>query len=137
MAGTFENKVLTHGFGRLSNWQGRSGRAYTLISENFDHFAMDEADLHLLAKGSHVLWVGSTDELVSDPMSRTRFRLALDEADPTLGQGERFLGIGILHVVRATVVRRAVALIETMSRRTHASHVPFAKMCRRIALTLQ
>lgn len=80
MVGMFEN-VVSHGFGRLSNWQGRSGRAYTLVSENFDHFAMDAADLHLLAKGNHVLWVGSTDELVSDPMSRTRFRLALDCAD--------------------------------------------------------
>ena len=42
---------------------------------------MADAELYLLAKGSHVLWVGSTDELVGDPMSRSRFRLALDCAD--------------------------------------------------------
>ncbi|MBU1335312.1 MAG: hypothetical protein ACK4G5_03505 [Devosia sp.] len=81
MAGTVENNVLIHGFGRLSNWQGRSGRTYGLVSENVDHFAMGDSDLYLIAKGSHVLWVGSTNELVSDPMSRTRFRLALDCAD--------------------------------------------------------
>ena len=81
MVGIGENKVLTHGFGRTSNWLGRSGRAYCMVSENLEHFALGDADLHLLAKGSHVLWVGSTSDLVGDPMSRTRFRLALDCAD--------------------------------------------------------
>jgi hypothetical protein len=76
-----QNNVLTHGFGRLSNWQGRSGQPYGLISENVDHFAMNDADLYVITKGSNVLWVGSTDELVSDPMSRARFRLALDCAE--------------------------------------------------------
>ena len=76
-----ENRVVNHSFGRESHWQGRSGRAYDLISENFDHFAMGEAELYLIAKGSHVLWVGSTDELVVDPLSRARFRLAMDCAD--------------------------------------------------------
>ena len=78
MAGSIENRVVMHGFGRLSNWQGRSGRAYGLVSESLERFAMRDADLYLIAKGNHVLWVGSTGELVGDPMSRTRFRLALD-----------------------------------------------------------
>ena len=81
MAGNTENRVLIHGFGRLSNWLGRSGRAYGLVSENLERFAMADADLYLIAKGSHVLWVGSTGELVGDPMSRSRFRLALECAD--------------------------------------------------------
>ncbi|MET3928010.1 hypothetical protein [Devosia sp. 2618] len=81
MAGIVESKVLVHGFGRHSNWQGRSGRAYDVISENLEHFAMGDSDLYMIAKGSHVLWVGSTGELVGDPMSRSRFRLALDCAD--------------------------------------------------------
>lgn len=80
MAG-IENRIVAHTFGRQSSWQGRSGRAYGLVSENPEHFAMSDADLYLVAKGNHVLWVGSTGELVSDPMSRTRFRLALDCAD--------------------------------------------------------
>ncbi|SRR5690554_5788240 len=84
MTGTYENRVLSHGFGRRSNWQGRSGRSYDMISENLEQFAMDDAALYLIAKGNHVLWVGSTDELVGDPMSRTRFRLALDCADRVL-----------------------------------------------------
>lgn len=81
MASSLESNVLVHGFGRQSLWQGRSGQTYDLLSENLEHFAMDDAGLFVLAKGSHVLWVGATAELVSDPMSRTRFRLALDCAD--------------------------------------------------------
>lgn len=78
MAGIVENRVVIHGFGRTSSWLGRSGRAYGMISENVEHFAMSDTDLYLMAKGSHVLWVGSMAELVGDPMSRRRFRLALD-----------------------------------------------------------
>lgn len=75
MAGFVENTIVN--FGRSISWQGRSGRAYGLVGESLD-FAMGEADLYLIAKGGNVLWVGSTSELVSDPLSRTRFRLALD-----------------------------------------------------------
>jgi len=81
MAGSVENNVLVHGFGRLSTWQGRSGQSYRMVSENLEQFAMGDTELFLLAKGSHVLWVGATSELITDPMSRTRFRLALDCAD--------------------------------------------------------
>jgi len=81
MARSVENNVLVHGFGRHSNWQGRSGQTYGLLSENLEHFGMNDAHLFVLAKGSNVMWVGSTDELVADPMSRKRFRLALDCAD--------------------------------------------------------
>ncbi|QYO76463.1 hypothetical protein [Devosia salina] len=62
----------------LSHWQGQSGRDYGLNAESLDDFAMRESDLYVIAKGSHVLWVGSTEDLVADPMSRTRFRVALD-----------------------------------------------------------
>ncbi|WP_375599194.1 hypothetical protein [Devosia sp. Naph2] len=62
----------------LSQWAGLSGRAYALSSERLDSFAMSESHLYVIAKGGHVLWVGSTQELVADPMSRRRFRLALD-----------------------------------------------------------
>ena len=61
-----------------AHWQGQSGNLYALRPENLDSFAMAEADLYVIAKGSHVLWVGSTQDLVADPMSRRRFRLALD-----------------------------------------------------------
>ncbi|HLV83162.1 MAG TPA: hypothetical protein VKY62_05245 [Devosia sp.] len=72
---------MTHNFIRHSHWQGRSGRDYDLAIENFEHFSMDDTALYLIAKGSHVLWVGSTSELVGDHLSRSRFRLALDCAD--------------------------------------------------------
>lgn len=81
MASIIESNVVVHGFGRHSNWLGRSGQSYGLVSENLDRFAMGDTNLFLLAKGNHVLWVGSSDELVADPLSRTRFRLALDCAD--------------------------------------------------------
>ena len=90
-----ENRVVTYAFTRQTQWQGRSGRGYDVVSENLELFAMGDADLYMIAKGSHVLWVGSTGELVGDPMSRTRFRLALDCADRVFrvlspgGAGER------------------------------------------------
>tara|TARA_R110002124_G_scaffold144122_2_gene308974 strand:- start:7297 stop:7638 length:342 start_codon:yes stop_codon:yes gene_type:complete len=80
MVGNY-NTVVSHSFGRHSHWQGRSGRSYDMISENLDHFALGDTELYLLAKGNHVLWVGATSELVGDPLSRARFRLALDCAD--------------------------------------------------------
>ncbi len=60
------------------HWQGHSGHRYGLQPRAIDKFAMEEAELYLIAKGSHVLWVGSTQDLVADPVSRSRFRLALD-----------------------------------------------------------
>ncbi|ODT71028.1 MAG: hypothetical protein ABS75_09850 [Pelagibacterium sp. SCN 63-23] len=64
--------------GRLAHWHGRSGHPYDLTGESLESFSMQAGDLYLIAKGSNVLWVGSTEDLVNDPMSRTRFRLALD-----------------------------------------------------------
>jgi hypothetical protein len=81
MAPSAEITVLPSGFGRATHWQGRSGRVYDLLSENLEHFSVAGEDLFLVAKGGHALWVGSSEDLVSDPMSRTRFRLALDCAD--------------------------------------------------------
>ena len=81
MAPSAEIRVLSPGFSRATHWQGRSGRIYELLSENLEHFSVADDHLFLVAKGGHALWVGSTEELVSDPMSRTRFRLALDCAD--------------------------------------------------------
>ena len=75
------SKVVMHSFGRHSHWQGRSGREYDLLSEPLEHFALADTELHLLAKGSLVLWVGATSDLVGDPLSRSRFRLALSCAD--------------------------------------------------------
>jgi hypothetical protein len=78
---TSKNRVVAHSFNRPASWQGRSGRAYSVVSENLELFSMNDAELYMIAKGGHVLWVGSTGELVGDPMSRSRFRLALDCAD--------------------------------------------------------
>jgi hypothetical protein len=76
-----ETAFRTLGSQRQQRWQGRSGRFYALVGLGFDSFAMDGADLYLIAKGGHVLWVGSAGDLVADPLSRSRFRLALDCGD--------------------------------------------------------
>ena len=69
------------GFTRVVSWTGRSGQSYGLVGESLDRFAMTETDLYVIAKGGNALWVGSTLDLVSDPLSRSRFRLAMDCAD--------------------------------------------------------
>ncbi|WP_375452430.1 hypothetical protein [uncultured Devosia sp.] len=81
MASLDAQQLKASGFARLVSWTGRSGRTYGLIGENLEHFAMTPSDLYLIAKGSHPLWVGSSADLVGDPLSRSRFRLALDCAD--------------------------------------------------------
>ena len=81
--GTLRNKQS--GFALVVSWMGRSGRAYGLVGESLDRFSMTETDLYVIAKGGHALWVGSTVDLVGDPVSRSRFRLALDCADRVLG----------------------------------------------------
>lgn len=67
--------------GRLSHWHGVSGRDYALVGEPLDSFAMQNSHLYVIAKGGHVLWVGSADDLVADSASRARFRLAMNCAD--------------------------------------------------------
>jgi len=62
----------------MMDWQGGSGRHYQLSLENLDSFVMHDADVYLIAKGSYVLWVGTAADLVAEPNSRVRFRLALD-----------------------------------------------------------
>jgi hypothetical protein len=66
---------------RQVHWRGRSGRDYQLVGQTLDRFALEEDELYLIAKGRLVLWVGSSDDLVADSTSRSRFRLALDCAD--------------------------------------------------------
>lgn len=68
------------GFARTASWRGRSGRTYWLSPENLADFLLDEA-LHVIAKGTNVLWVGSAEDVIADHASRSRFRLALGCAD--------------------------------------------------------
>ena len=62
-------------------WRGRSGRHYTLRPARLEDFALRNNDLYLVARGSLVLWAGSSDDVIHDAESRARFRLALDCAD--------------------------------------------------------
>lgn len=62
-------------------WRGRSGRSYGLRPLALESFLLAPDHLYLVAIGNHVLWTGTGDDLVSDPDSRARFRLAMDCAD--------------------------------------------------------
>jgi len=81
MAASTDSIALMSTATRRVNWRGRSGRAYQLVGESLERFALEEHELYLIAKGHLVLWVGSSGDLVADATSRSRFRLALDCAD--------------------------------------------------------
>ncbi len=65
----------------VMDWQGRSGAHYALICEHLGSFVMSEADLYVIARDDHVLWVGSSLDLVADPASRAQFRRAMQQAN--------------------------------------------------------
>ncbi|MBD8067078.1 hypothetical protein IC608_16530 [Devosia sp. PTR5] len=89
---------------RTVHWLGCSGQVYDLCPESLEAFAMNEDALYLLAKGRNGLWVGSTADLVADPLSRARFRLAMTCADKVFrigsaaGSGER---LSVIHDLEA------------------------------------
>lgn len=66
---------------RQVNWRGRSGRFYALTPERLDSFDLTISGLHLLARGTVPMWVGSAHDVIHDADSRSRFRLALEAAD--------------------------------------------------------
>jgi len=63
------------------NWRGRSGRFYALAPERLDSFSLGTEGLHMLARGTVPMWVGSAHDVIHDAQSRARFRLALAAAD--------------------------------------------------------
>lgn len=63
------------------NWRGRSGRFYALVAERVERFTFAGDAVYLLALGPMPLWAGSAGDVVADPVSRARLRLALDCAD--------------------------------------------------------
>ena len=81
MVPVFVSDMMANGMARLVNCRGRSGRYYALAPERLDDFTFLGDELYLIALGPMVLWVGSASDLVSDPVSRARFRLAMDCAD--------------------------------------------------------
>jgi hypothetical protein len=81
MAVLADRRVAGLALPRAVNWRGRSGRFYALAPERLDSFVLSPEGLHLLALGSTPMWVGSADDVIHDPQSRSRFRLALEAAD--------------------------------------------------------
>lgn len=76
-----DRRVSVPALPRHANWRGRSGRFYALTPVRIDSFALTDAALFLLARGSVPVWVGAADDVVNDAASRARFRLALEAAD--------------------------------------------------------
>lgn len=81
MIPVLDKRLSQPSFSRPVNWRGRSGRFYALSPERLDSFSLRNDELYLIARGSFVLWAGSSSEVISDPQSRARFRLALAAAD--------------------------------------------------------
>lgn len=75
------SRFMQSSLARVVSWVGRSGRCYGMVGESIDHFVMTQTDVYLIARGDEALWVGSSVDLVSDPTSRSRFRLALGRGD--------------------------------------------------------
>ncbi len=76
-----ERRLGASAFGRQINWRGRSGRFYALTPERLETFALTTDSLHMLARGTVPMWVGSAHDVINDAQSRSRFRLALEAAD--------------------------------------------------------
>ncbi len=81
MVPVLDKTVSQQGFSRPVNWRGRSGKFYALRPERLDDFMLMDNELYLIARGTLVLWAGSSQDVISDPASRARFRLALAAAD--------------------------------------------------------
>lgn len=81
MVPTLDRTLLLHATAHPVNWRGRSGRFYALEQLRFDDFRFRADELYLIALGPHVLWAGGAADLIDDPVSRARFRLAMDCAD--------------------------------------------------------
>lgn len=76
-----ERRIMVSAPQRQVNWRGRSGRFYALTSEKLDGFDLVGEGLHMLARGTMPMWVGSASDVIHDAASRARFRLALAAAD--------------------------------------------------------
>ena len=81
MVPALDRELLQQALNRPVNWRGRSGRFYALSPERLADFALKSDELYLIALGHNVLWAGSSRDVVNDPLSRARFRLALTCAD--------------------------------------------------------
>jgi hypothetical protein len=81
MVPVLDRRVLLPAFSRPVNWRGRSGRYYALAPERLEDFSLRTGELYLIARGTLVLWAGSGEDVIGDPQSRARFRLALATAD--------------------------------------------------------
>lgn len=81
MVPVLEKRLSQPPFARPVNWRGRSGRFYALTPEPIEMLSLRTGELYLVARGSMVLWVGSSSDVIDDPQSRARFRLALTCAD--------------------------------------------------------
>src|SRR5262245_46466557 len=81
MVPVLDKRLSQPSFSRPVNWRGRSGRYYALSPVRLDDFMLEGSELYLIARGTLVLWAGSSEDIIADAASRARFRLALTCAD--------------------------------------------------------
>ncbi len=74
------------------NWQGGSGRSYSLVQEDIDDFVLLEHDLYIIAQGDEPRWIGTASDLIADGASRARFKKAVKVASSVLRLKARISG---------------------------------------------
>jgi hypothetical protein len=99
MVSLADRRIVAAPLMRQANWRGRSGKFYSLTPERLDSFSLSIDGLHMLARGTLPLWVGSAEDVINDAQSRARFRLALAAADRAF-----FVGAGEDDLSRMTLV---------------------------------
>lgn len=99
MMPVLDRRLSQPSFSRPVNWRGRSGRYYALRPVRLEDFILEGNELYLIARGSLVLWAGSSEDVIGDAQSRSRFRLALTCADRAF-----HVDAGVDEVERMTIV---------------------------------
>lgn len=76
-----DSRILSHGANEPLRvlWTGRSGRRYVLRAVDIEGFALEEGQLYALVSQGTIRWAGISDDIITDHVSRARFRAALGD----------------------------------------------------------
>ena len=78
------NRMERVDFDPSVKWRGRSGRQYALVRERLENFVLKERDLYIIAEGNDPRWIGTAGDLITNDISRARFKEAVKVASCVL-----------------------------------------------------
>jgi len=61
----------------LANWQGGTGKCYTVEEIGLKDFILSDTSIYLLVLNSRAVWIGGAGDLIEDSISRSQFRQAI------------------------------------------------------------